>query len=312
MKEDNIAGSHYEGDDLIAYWRVIRKRRLFIATLAAISVVSTAFYSIFMTDVYQAAAIIVPVSGKDNVQDRLSAFSQQLGMIPGLSMPASSSSSEIVNTLNSNILRREVIERNGLMPSLFPERWDKGSGAWREEKGGTGSFMRLAAISPWKKESGPPTMWDGVRRLKYIIRVKSNPKDNTITVTADTYDPGLAARLVASFLDALNDHMSGESRRVADSTRRYLEGQLRTTADPLIRQKIYNLIAQQIEVAMMSEVKENFAFKVIDPPQAPDRKVGPKRLRMVSLSLALSLFAGAFFSFFIEYSERMKKNRQIL
>ncbi len=309
MKENDIARSHYQGDDLIAYWRVVRKSRLFIMTLAAISVISTALYSIFLTDVYEAAAIIAPVSGKDNVQDRLSAFSQQFGMIPGLSMPASSSSSEIVNTLNSNILRREVIERNNLMPLLFPERWDKGSGAWREEKAGKGPFMYLAAISPWRKDDGAPTMWDGVRSLKAIIRVKSNPKDNTITVSADTYDPGLSARLVGSFLAALNDHVSGESKRVADSTRRYLEGQLRSTADPLIRQKIYNLIAHQIEVAMMSEVKENFAFKVIDPPQAPDRKVGPKRLRMVSLSLALSLFAGAFFSFFIEYSERMKKNR---
>ncbi len=305
----------YEGSDLIEYWKVIRKRRVFIAVLAAIGVFSTSVYSVFLNDVYRAAAVIIPVSGKNNGLDRLSLFSQQFGAIPGLSMPTSASTTEIISILNSNILRREVIKRYNLMPVLFPEKWDKKNGAWKKREIGdirTGSLIDtlLSSMRPARYKgavTGAPTMGDGTRKLKGLVSVKNSHKDNTIIVSAETGDPALSADLVSYFLAALNDHMGDESKRVADSTRRYLEGQLQSTSDPFIKQKIYNLIAQQIEISMMSEVKEDSVFKVIDPPEVPDRKAGPNRLKIVFLGLVLSLFAGAFMSFFIEYSSSMRK-----
>ena len=65
-----------------------------------------------------------------------------------------------------------------------------------------------------------------------------------------------------------------------------------STADPFIKQKTYNMIAQQIETGMMAEVKENFAFKMIDPPLAPDKTIRPKRGLIVILSMVMSLFLG--------------------
>jgi len=79
---------------------------------------------------------------------------------------------------------------------------------------------------------------------------------------------------------------------------------LGSTADPIIRQKTYNMIAQQIETAMMAEVKENFAFKVIDPPLTPDRTVRPKRILMVAVSLAAALLIGTLLAFFLEYLKK--------
>ena len=115
------------------------------------------------------------------------------------------------------------------------------------------------------------------------MKVKNNAKDNTISVSIELYDPEMSAKMVDYILTALNDHMRSETKRVAQTNREFLEEQLGMTADPLIRQKIYSLIASQIETAMMSELKENFAFKVIDPPKAPDKKIKPKRSQMVML-----------------------------
>ncbi len=92
--------------------------------------------------------------------------------------------------------------------------------------------------------------------------------------------------------------MSSEARRVATINQKYLEEQLGKTADPLIKQKIYNLIAQQLETSMMAEVKENFAFKVIDPPKVPDKRIKPKRIQMVLLSFVIVHLYGCVFSIF--------------
>ena len=107
----------------------------------------------------------------------------------------------------------------------------------------------------------------------------------------------------------LTNYMSAEAKRVATTNRKYMEEQLGSTNDPFIKQKTYNMIAQQIEAGMMAEVKENFAFKVIDPPLAPDKKFRPKRGQMAMLSLILALFLGIFAAFFWEYVEKIKASK---
>ena len=310
--------------NLFDLWRVIWKWKILISLMVLTSVFATGLYSLYIKDIYTSTVVITPINSKEGGGGGLSSLAQQFGGLPGISLPGSSSSSEIVNLLKSNILREKVIERYNLLPVLFYEKWDEGKKDWKKgEKSGfsLNPFIYIqkvvAAVKPKTQNSklktqdqndGNPTVWDGLRMLNGMVKVNNNAKDNTITVSVDFHDPETAARMVEYFLTTLTDHMSGEAKRVASTNRKYLEEQLGATADPLIRQKIYNLIAQQIETSMMSEVKENFAFKVIDPPRAPDKKIRPKRSQMVILSLVASLVAGILVAFFLEYVKKMKNN----
>ena len=60
---------------------------------------------------------------------------------------------------------------------------------------------------------------------------------------------------------------------------------------------------------MMAEVKQNFAFRVLDPPKVPDMHIKPKILKNIILSFALSLIVGIFAAFFIEYIEIIKRQK---
>lgn len=306
--------------NLLDYWRVIWKRRKMIVWIVLAVVFLTAGYSLTLTNIYQAKAIITPVTGKDTGGGGLSALASQFGGVAGmagLALPGSASSAEIVGLLKSNILREKMIQQYNLMPILFHEQWDKERQAWK--KGGGFSLNPLTYVSMLtsllapappastrKKEPGAPDTWDALRLLDGIVKVNQDIKANTITVSVEYHDPDMAAKLVEYFLNALINHMSSETKRVAQTNRKYLEEQLGTTADPFIKQKTYNLIAQQIETSMMAEVKENFAFKVIDPPLAPDKKIKPNRAQMVMLSFVVALFLGIFVAFFMEYLEKVK------
>ncbi len=289
LQPENRINEDYSEEEinLLDYWRVIWGWKFLIVLLVFITVLTTAIVSRNKIDIYQATAVISPIGGGQG-GGSLSILSQQFGGLPGISLPASTSTSEIINLLKSNMLMEEMIERYNLLPVLFYERWD-------EEK------------TEWKGDTkGIPTAWDALRTLNGIVKINNNVKDNTITISTEFHDPEMAAKMVSYILATLTDHMTSEARRVANSKRRYLEEQLGKTADPLIRQKIYNLISQQIETAMMSELKEDFAFKVIDPPKVPDRKIKPNRSMMVKLSFVVSLFAGIFLSFFLEYVKRLR------
>ncbi|MBI2413387.1 MAG: hypothetical protein HYV24_09275 [Deltaproteobacteria bacterium] len=302
-----MSASAARNDGAIAdYLRVVWKRRTIVALFLVAGTLISAASTLFMTDIYRATAVITPVAGKETGGSEMSMVAQQIGGLSGITFPASRPSSEIISLLNSNILREKVIESHNLLPVLFSDRWDGERMIWKDgQNGGLSAqikrfFFTRPAASIDAKDSGP-TLWDGLRELDGIVKISASAKDNTIAIYAEHRDPAFASRLIEILLSTLNQHMSGEARRVAQTNKRYLMEQLGASNDPLIRQKIYNLIAQQIEVYMMSEVKENFAFKVIDPPRTPDRRVRPGKTRFVEAGAALALIGGIFAAFVLEF-----------
>jgi uncharacterized protein involved in exopolysaccharide biosynthesis len=296
-------GPDEEEIDLLRYWQIIWKRRKIIGCIVAAAVFAAIAGSLFMTDIYQAKAVIIPVAGKEagGGGSGLAALVQQFGALPSAPLSSSTNTSEIVSLLNSNILREKVIREYNLMPILFYEKWNKELKTWKQ--GDTLWGMKIF------KDTSAPKTWDALRMLEQIVKITRNNKDNTIVISADFHDPELAARIVDYYLMTLTNYMSSEVKRVAATNRKYLEEQLGSTTDPFIKQKTYNMIAEQIETGMMAEVKENFAFKVIDPPMAPDKKIKPQRRQIVLLALVISLFAGIGIALVLEYYENVKTKK---
>lgn len=270
--------------DIVYYLRILRKRALLISVLSIAGLVLAFAGSLLLKDRFLAKAVISPVkeSGGPAAGAGLAILFQQLDSVPGMSLSAPSSATEILALLNSNALRKKAIETYGLMPVIFSDRWD------REKK-------------DWADGVEKPTIHDGLRSLERMMSVRHSPKDNTITITIESAAPQGSAGTLDRLLLVLNAHLSYEARRIADSNRRYLEGQLKYASDPLIRQNIYALIAQQIESSMMAGAMENFAFKVIDPPEAPDRSFSPKRHLIVFAGFAGFLAVGIILAFVLEY-----------
>jgi len=260
--------------------KVVFKHKKLIMVVVLVVVVATVIISLLMTRIYESQTVITPVQQSTGQAGGMSAVAAQFGIMT----PQSSNASEIVNLLKSDILMQKVLEKQGLFNLLFTTH--ELEGKTENEK-----------------------MWNGIRALKKeIVKVTENKKDNMITVSAQYKDPVVAQRIASAVLNELTEYMTGEAKRVAEANRKHLETQIVTTGDPLVRQKIYSLIAQQIETMMMAEAKENFAFKVIDPPRVPDKRIKPKRTQMVIVAFIVSLFFGVFLAFVREHYER---NREV-
>lgn len=118
--------------NLIDYWRVIWKGKIFIILIVIICSFATTFVSLRMPNIYQAKAVITPVQAR--TAPGLPSLAQQLGGIAGISLPSPPLSSEIVSLLKSNILREKIIYKYNLLPVLFSEQWDEEKKAWKKEK----------------------------------------------------------------------------------------------------------------------------------------------------------------------------------
>jgi uncharacterized protein involved in exopolysaccharide biosynthesis len=266
--------------NLIDYINVLKRLKKLIISIVAVSVVAAGIISFLSPKIYEAKAVIMP-SDQPNEQRGMNAIATQFG----ISAPSSSNTSEVISLLKSNILMERVIKRHKLLTVFFKKK-------------------ELKGIPDASK------IWNGIRYLKDIYKVRHNQREDVIELSAEFKDPKTAAEILQYILTELTDYMSSEAKRVADTNKSYLESLIDKNADPLIQQKIYSLIARQIETSMMAEVKENFAFKILDPPKAPDKKIKPKIRKNIITSFIISLFAGIFISFFIEYIDNIKKREK--
>jgi len=264
--------------NLLDYWNVVSKNKKLIIIIILSAVIITAVVALLTPPVYEAKAVIIPAS-QQNIPSGMGILTAQLG----IASPTPSSVTEIVNLLNSNILREKVIRKNNLLPVLLKD-------------------------STEKDNSENKRIWSALKALQ-ALKIGYKQKDNIIEISMQFKDPETLVKIINYTLTELTEHMSSEARRVAETNKKYLESQLNTTADPFIKAKIYSLIAQQVEQAMMAEVKENFAFKVLDPPRVPDQRIRPKRRQMVMTAFVASLFAGIFAAFLKEYIEKIKHRR---
>jgi len=85
---------------------------------------------------------------------------------------------------------------------------------------------------------------------------------------------------------------------------------IRLKRDAVTQQKVYELLTQQFEIAKIEEAKEDITFQVIDRAIPPEKRIKPKRRLNVMLAAVVSLFAGIFLVFFLEYLENLKKSEK--
>ncbi len=261
------------------YLRVLWKRRRLIGAAVAASVAAALAASFIMTPLYEARAVIMPTVGLSRDQGAATGFlAAQFGVAP----PTAPASAEIVNLLKSNILREKLIQEHDLLPLLFSKRTMRG-----------------------KTEN--QLMQQGIRQLQTASSVAFSPKDNIITVAYRDHDPKRASDVLGYALAALNDYMSSEARRVAETNKTHLEAQIERTTDPLVKTRLYGLVAQQIETSALAEAKENFAFKVLDPPRPPDRQISPRPALMALLAFFISGLLVVFAALSAECAHRARK-----
>jgi uncharacterized protein involved in exopolysaccharide biosynthesis len=196
-----------------------------------------------------------------------SRFLSQFSAIGGTGT-GNSSLEKVGIILQSYELAEEVVRDNNLLPRLFPKKWDAEAKRWKP---------RYA-----KK---PPTVRDGARVLRGMITVKVNIRKDVIHVTLKTPAARRSRDFAHMYLTALRKRIRVNVLANATTERKYLEEQMANTLDPILREKIQNMIVFQIEKSMLVSAQ---AFEVLEGPQIPLQRAEPQRKRIV----LMFLFAG--------------------
>lgn len=240
----------------------VRKWVIFTCALT-LGLLALLFASL-MTRIYSAEVVVVPASGSAGMEDVLSKLGGGLGglaSIAGLAAPQSDEEKEALGTLHSKALISNFITQNNLMPVLYPDQWDAAHHSWKPSKWGR-----------------PPTLWRATQLFDKSIRtIVEDRASGTITLTVEWKRPGMAAAWANGLIDMANAELQARAIDEADRDIAYLNDQLARTSNVDLQQSIYQIMEQQIKVAMIARGRKEFAFRVVDPAVVAERPVRPKR-----------------------------------
>ena len=269
----------------------IDRRALTIILVGAI-VGAAAFVSVsyMLPREYSASVTLLPVKS-----ERPAALNGAVGQLSGLASLAGigigndDDRSEAIATLRSRALGSAFIEKYKLLPLIFKDKWDAASGRWRGND-----------------SEDVPTLNDGYRRFDREIRsVTEDRRTGIVTLTITWRDPIQAAdwanELAARVNREMRDRAIGEARRSLD----YLNRELDKTQIVELRNPIYRLIENRINTVMLANVRDEYAFRIIDRATPPDSDDYSRPLHWLFALAGATL--GALVGAAVVFRRRMKK-----
>ena len=180
------------------------------------------------------------------------------------------------------------------------------------------------------------------------INILEDRKTGIYTLTISASEPKLASDIISALIEELDAHQKQYNKAITSKTRKFIEERIvavgkelreaeeilkdftvsnrRIENSPLLlleQQRlarevsvpsgVFTMLKQQLETTKIEEVKESDYVVVLDPPEAPLKRSGPNRRKMVIFAGFLGIGLGIFIGLVIEFlKENQVKVKQFI
>jgi len=273
------------------------REKITIGLTTAFFAISSVFYALSLDNIYVANARLVADQQQSN---SLTNLAQQLG--GGLANFAGLGIGNVQDGNNVTTLALEILKsrmffgaylyEEVIVDMVAVEEWDKENNVLRLNENIYDSNQKV-----WLKgdlgDSFKPSVQSAFS--KYIDSIEVVREGNFVTLTVSHMSPYVAKEWVELLIDSINSHMrqmdSNKSKQAID----YLLEQRRTTSLVNLDEIFSKLIEEQTKTMMLTNVKRDYIFEIIDPPVIAEFRAKPDRMMICILYTLLGgLFGVAF------------------
>jgi len=239
--------------NLLEYIYVLVKNKWWIIGVAVFGLVLGYVAAMIKGPMYVAEAVIAAKENESQKTPNLSSLGAFSGLVASqLNISGSPGLDKIDLILGSRKFSAELIEKYNLLPSIIKLQSPK---VYRE--------FYDTVKNEWKSEFKEPNLLMVGGGLCGGFLKKETNKNGTMTIKVESKDSTFSDTLLSKYLQYLNVFIQTAVLTDAKENVSYLEKQLMTVADPLLREKLQTMIASELEKEMLVS-KE--AFKMVDPP----------------------------------------------
>ena len=236
-------------------------------------------------NIYQAEVVLVPSNSGSDSAGGIGGQFGGLAALAGVNLGANANDKSVlhIERLKSRKFLTQFIAKHNLHKDIYAvEGADKDTGKMNYDKD---KLKRLDKNA--QNAISVNYIYD--RFIEDNLDVEVDKKTGLISLVIYHYSADFAKKLADLLVKDINQEIRKEEINDADNSIAYLELALKNTNVLETKKVFYQLIEQQLRTKMLATVKDEYAFKTIDPAIVPEHKYSPNRALIVSVSMFIGI-----------------------
>ena len=209
-------------------------------------------------------------------------------------------------TLKSRIFLTDFITRRDILVPLMARKVPGFLGSWDDGKLEINNEVYDLEKKVWQEQK--PGLQAAYSAFRSILSVETNHENGLIKVAIKSQSPALAQQWVSWLIKDLNDSIRDREVKEAKKAIAFLNKQLQAEMLLEMRAMFFRLIQKQTEIIMLSNVRTDYLFRIVDPAIIPEIKSSPSRAVICILGTVFGGFLAVFLVLLMHFL-RSKKDR---
>lgn len=270
--------------DLIKEYRNVFLVSIIVPSLAGL------LYALIATSLFRADVIIISNQEEGESLVNLSKQYSSLAAMAGISIGGSTGvvdkTDRSLAILTSRSFIEEFVQGRDIRKYLFPDLWDTKQNRWKD---------------------GEPTAAQTYKLVRSnVIEVDTDRRTNLITISVTWEDPVLAAQWANLIIKDINKKIREQEIKELQQSIAFMQAQLdNSDSSGSLNSVMFNLIEELTKKVMIANVREEYAFKIIDPAVVPEMKYKPSKRNIVMISFLMGLLISVISITSISYSKKI-------
>ncbi|MFT5926931.1 MAG: hypothetical protein ACI805_000044 [Candidatus Azotimanducaceae bacterium] len=292
-----IVPSDYHSDyaddeiDLRELFGVLWGGKWWIGGITAIASIIAVLFALSLPNIYQSEALLAPASSSSAGLGGLAKQYGGLASLAGISLPGGGGDDKTALGLEVMKSRRfiaEFIEHHDLLvPLMASSGWDQSTGDLIID-----NEIYESATKKWVRDVPHPkrplpSLQEAYEVFEELLSIAEDKNSGFIRLSIKHYSPVVAQQWVVWLIEDINNTLREQDVTEAERAIAYLKQQVEATLLTDLQSMFFELIQSQTETIMLAKVRQEYAFKIIDPAVVPEKKSEPTRALICVLGTLL-------------------------
>ena len=303
--EDNTNKNFDDEIDLYELCLAVWNRKLLISSITALAAAFSVYYSLSLANIYTSKALLAPSTSEDSLTSKLGGYSSLAGLA-GFSIPSQTGrkATEAIERIKSYDFFVDqflpYIEYENLVAS---KNWNPKDNVIIYD-----DTIYNSSQNKWVREASYPltsipSNQEAFEVYKEILSISEDPKTSFVSISIDHVSPFIAEKWIKIIIENINNHMRNIDKTLAENQINYLKNNLDTTKLSDVRRVMSSLIQDQVQVLMLAEAADDYVFKPLVSPIAPEKKSKPSRALICILGTFLGFMVSIMLSLFLHFKK---------
>ena len=290
--------------DLYKLFEILWRKKIFIITLTFFAAIFSIFYSLSLPNIYTSKSLVASNISNHSSGD-YGSFSSLVGIAGLPPIETHPKAKEAIARIKSFEFFEDYflpsIKLENLMAVsewnrkddsiIYNEKiFDVESGKWKRNV----SFPKQAI----------PSNQEAFKVFQNLLNVNENIKTGFINISISHQSPNLAKKWVDLIISKINENLSEVDKEAAKRSIIFLESTLINAKIQSVKRVVSNLLEAQVQTLMLASSNEEYVFKVLDSPIAPEIKSSPRR----SIICIIGTLMGGFLSILVVLFQFYRKS----